>query len=379
MVESGEWKAESEEAAAYVRARRSLSALHSLLARVDLPVLTQEMRIRQRGTKPFVVMFLYVAVLGTIAMVTVSATIAQSSYTGYPGQAPNLARQGRILFLVLSMAQLAMISLIVPAYSAGAVSTERERGTFDLLSLTLLSSSAIVMQKMAAAMAQALMLTLASLPVVSLVFMLGGVSPLEMAVSYALLLVTAGAQGALGLLCSCQFRNTRTSTFVAYLSVIGFMWGMPLLGELLRSLSRMQGLSAGFAPAFALMFAFVVGACALPPYMLASVLFRRYSEHWRSRTFRMLTFGVSFALTAIVLQSPSLTDPLIGGLYTHNSTFFLPTLVNPFIAIRALVGEAGYLTALQHWSIAGTLVFGIAAVFVFRQMSVLRFEAMRRT
>ncbi len=358
--------------------------VNGLIERLNLPVLTQEMRIRQRGVKPFAVMFVYVAVLSIVALVTLSMIIQRPSYPVQAvGVTQNLARQGRQLFTVLLVAQLAMISLIVPAYSAGAVSTERERGTFDLLALTLLSSPSIVLQKLLAAIAQALMLTVASLPVVSLVFMLGGVSPLEIIVAYALLLVTTGAFGALGLLCSCQFRNTRTSTFVAYLSVLGFLVGVPLLGRLLKDFTHMQALSGAFAPTFTLMFAFVSLGCTMPFYVTAAVLLKRYSHHWHSRTFRMLTFGIIYGPIALVLETPSLIDPLVGTLYGYNGSMFLPTLVNPFVALSLLMyGDyqvgGGWASTMQYWSIGLTLIFGTAAIHVFRHMSTFRFEAMRR-
>lgn len=354
----------------------------ALVRGVDLPVLTQEMRIRQRGVKPFAVMFVYVAVLSIIALITLSTTAPQAYHGGNLGQGTNLARQGRTLFTVLAMAQLVMISLLVPAYSAGAVSTERDRGTFDLLALTLLSSASIVAQKLAAAIAQAVILTLTSLPVVALVFLLGGVSPVEMGAAYGLLCLTALAFGGLGLLCSCQFRNTRTSTFVAYLSVLGFLVGLPLLGVLLRSLTRMDALVGAFAPVFLLIFAFVAGACALPLFAVAAFVLKKRSRHWHSRTFRMWVFGGVYALTALLLESPVLSSPLVNGLLYYNDQLFLPTLANPFVAMSLLMQDDpmgyGWRGSLQCWSVGSTLVLGLAAAYVCRQMSAFRFEAMRR-
>lgn len=352
----------------------------ALARRVDLPVLTQEMRIRQRGAKPFVVMFVYVAVLSIVALTTLNVTVGSASYSGSSASNANLARQGRDLFTVLCIAQLVMISLIVPAYSAGAVSNEKERGTLDLLALTLLSSNAVVAQKLAAAIGQAVMLTVASLPVVAIVFLIGGVSPWEMVVANALLFVTTAAFGALGLLCSCQFRNTKAATFASYLTVLGFLVGLPYFGEMLKRLIRSGDLGSAFAPTFALMFAFVAAASAVPLYVIASALLKRRSTHWHSRTFRMLVYGASLAVIALVLESPILADPLVNGLLYYNGQMFLPTLVNPFVAMSLLM-FSGYPSraGMQSWSVGGTLVFGVAAVFLFRHISTLRFEAMRRT
>lgn len=351
-----------------------------LPSRTDFPVLIHELRIRQRGIKPFAILFVYTTVLSIIALTTLSVSTQNSAYTPPQTQtisAQNPARQGRTLFTVLSMAQLAMIALIVPAYSSGIVTAERERGTFDLLAITVLSSSAIVGQKMVAAIAQAIMLTVASLPIVALVFMLGGVSPIEVGIAYLLLFLSSTAFGALGLMCSCQFRNTRTATFVTYLSVLGFLVGIPILGELLRELTYMSVLDMSFAPVFLLLFAFVVGALSMPLYLTAAIVFSKWSSHWRSRVFRMWTFAGAFALVALVLESPPIAEPLINGLLYHNDSVFLPTLVNPFMAMTLLLNSAGQ-TALQHWAIGGTIIFAVAATYLFRHISTLRFEAMRR-
>lgn len=82
-----------------------------LPSRTDFPVLIHELRIRQRGIKPFAILFVYTTVLSIIALTTLSISTQNSAYTPPQPQtisAQNPARQGRTLFTVLSMAQLAM-------------------------------------------------------------------------------------------------------------------------------------------------------------------------------------------------------------------------------------------------------------------------------
>ena len=348
-----------------------------LIGRVNLPVLAQEMRIRQRGSKPFVVMCIYVLALSGLALFVLSIATRGRPYL----RSSDLAEMGQGLFLALMCAQLALIALIVPAYSAGVVTGERERATFELLALTLLSSSGIVAQKLAAALAQAVMLIVASLPVVSIVFLLGGVSPFEVVAAYLLLVLTAGMIGAFGVLCSCQFRSTRGSTFAAYLGVLTYLAGVPLFGQWMIGLSGLSINDSAFSFTVAGTFAFVCGVMALFVYATAALVLRRRVKWWRSRAARMVVFGATYAATMLVMSTPKSADAIIGMWYVYHQEIFLPLLVNPFLAMTQLIyrdsppaGPYG----VRSLSLIATPIFALLCIYLFKQMSTFRFEALRR-
>jgi hypothetical protein len=347
-------------------------------------------------------MLIYAAVLCGTAFV-VWDTLAPQGTSIDPNM---MAERGRLLFASLLYAQLAMIALIVPAYSAGAITTEREHGTIDLLALTLLSSSGIVVQKLAAALAQAFMLVLVSLPIMSVVFLLGGVSPMEVAAAYLLLILTAGMIGALGLFCSCQFRTTRGSTFTAYLSVLAFLAGVPVFGALLGWMGRMNVGATSFCVTVVAAAAFAGAVFAIPLYLVASaVLRRRWRTWWSVRIVRMWAFGAIYALVLLLLVDPTASGTLISSLYSRHESFFLPLYVNPFAAAWALVstGSAAALGSMGPYNMAqapqvyhfhggyyggyygvgyapvvATCVFAAAAFYLFKHLAAFRFGAMRR-
>lgn len=336
----------------------------------DAPVLVHELRVRQRGIKPFAVMGVYLGILSAIALL----------YIGFGRQDfQNVSELGKTLFGVLSVAQLAMIVLIVPAYSASAVSSERERGTFDLLALTLLSSMGIVTQKLAAAIAQSLMLIIASVPVMAIVFLLGGVSPYEILMSYGLLVVTAILLGALGLLCSCCLRNSRTSALVTYLIMLSFYAGLPIGGAWFLSVAnRGTDYAAGAFPwMFVMMFLFVGGVSSLLAYApLCLVMHNRPT--WRSRAFRMGVFGGVYALLLLLLSSPRAMDAAVASCYSQG--LFLPMFVNPFVALVSYIdaltsGSSGWTTA--YWMVGATIGFSLGTAYLFRHLASLRFAGLR--
>lgn len=392
--------------------------LQRIWATWDVPLLRHEMRVRQRGARPFVVMFVYAAVLCVVAMVVLyTSSAASGSHIGYGMpqaaqwipqratlQSEAMAKQGRELFKTLSLAQLAMILLIVPAYSSGSVSGERERGTFDSLALTLLSSSSIIIQKMTAAMAQALVLIVASVPVLAVVFFYGGVSPMEVVMVYALLVFSAGLLCALGMFCSCVWPNTRTSTFVAYIAAVVALLGVPLIGNWLEGTAGhgLSGLTDSGLIIFTLMFAFAGGVLSLIVYGIAALVLHNTTELWRARVFRMCVFGAVYAALLLILSVPALTDAAF-DLVFHQGVF-LPLYVNPFFAISNLVAPTPYYATSiaprayygsghyvahgpapvswgvnsQTWAVTATIIFAILCINVLRQSSTYRLEALRR-
>lgn len=356
--------------------RKLVSRCMDWFKRLDAPVLVQEMRVRQRGLKPFGVMLAYLLILSVAAILTL--------YFDSPGTATvsRMAELGRQLYAVLSTVQLVMVCLIVPAYSSASVCGERERGTFDLLSLTLLSSSAIVTQKLVAAMGQALMLIFASLPVMAIVFLLGGVSPVELLLAYALLLVTALFVGSLGMLCSCCVKSSKTSTFLSYLIMFCLFLGMPLGSLWLADMSRMRGYSSVGETSFvlfAIIFLFVGAAGSVLVYAGLS-LFLYTRPIWRVRAFRMSVFGAVYAILLFIVTCPWATDAVFGN--TRYNDIPLTLYINPFAALFMYMDAhfgGSTATPVAYWMIGATVVFSVGCAVLFRFVSSARFAGLRRS
>src|SRR5207244_1177935 len=88
---------------------------------------------------------------------------------------------GRAIYFFAFIAQAIMVALITPAITAGTVTIEREQRSYELLAATPLRPSDIVRGKLTAAVSFVVLLLTASLPLVSLAFLVGGVSPAEIA------------------------------------------------------------------------------------------------------------------------------------------------------------------------------------------------------
>lgn len=344
------------------------------IKRFEAPVLTQEMRIRQRGAKPYWVMFVYVLVLIVSAMLTYAASVPNVVNSGQGQEA--LSRIGRSLFQVMAMVQLVLIVLVVPAYSSASVSSERERGTIDMLSLTLLSSGSIIRQKLAAAVVQVLTMILASLPVVAVAFLLGGVAPYEVIVVYLILASTAVLLSAVGMTCSCCARKTQTSTFLAYLVPILAFVGVPICLSWMESIGTM-GLdrAVGRAPLiFTLGFAITGAIPALAVYGFVALVLGHRWTWWKTRACRMAVFGLTYALLLFILSYRPLVDALIGS-----STFNVLEILNPFQSVGYFISmQSSSSSVYSPWMAAVTIGAFLGMAYILERISAMRFNALRR-
>ena len=115
------------------------------------------------------------------------------------GSAPAMGHQ---LFVVLSQFQLLLVVFIVPGLTGAAVG-ERDRQTLDLMLSTQVSSLWIVLGKLLASLSYVFLLMLAALPLFSLVFLFGGVSPGQVVLAFAISLVSALTLGTIACASPC--------------------------------------------------------------------------------------------------------------------------------------------------------------------------------
>src|SRR6185369_5430589 len=103
------------------------------------------------------------------------------------------------LFIGIVGVELFLVTFIAPTFTAGAISGERERQTYDLLRTTLLPASRLVIGKLISALSYVFLLLLAAIPLQSIAFLFGGVTELEVVLSFVILFITALALGSVGI------------------------------------------------------------------------------------------------------------------------------------------------------------------------------------
>jgi len=184
------------------------------LARVAIslsnPVLTRELRASLRNARAFALLALYVALLG--AFVT----------SQFPGDVSidfksDGGAKGQALFWALFGGQIGLILLIIPALATGALAQERERQTLQPLLLTPLSPLQIVWGKAGGVLSLVGLLLVATVPLTSLCFLLGGVDGGMLIGSYAIVFGLAAFTTGFGLYCSARWHGATRAMLMCYL------------------------------------------------------------------------------------------------------------------------------------------------------------------
>ena len=187
------------------------------------PVLARELKQRMRGRHVWLVLTLYLSVLAVILR-WVYVAAARDTFNGGIDLLAS-ATAGRAIFQWLLFFMLLLVCFIVPGLTAGAISGERERQTMVALQLTLLRPRSIVAGKLLASLAFVVLLIIASLPLVTVPFLVGGVSMPEVMKGLCMVLATALTLACLTLACSALLRRTQAATVVAYGLTLGLVLG----------------------------------------------------------------------------------------------------------------------------------------------------------
>ena len=207
---------------------------------LNLAVLTKELRTRMRGRRTAVVVTVYLLLLSSLGGLTLYIQLEQFRSGFNPGAAPAVGFQ---LFSTLSLFQLFLVIFIVPGLTGAAIAGERDRQTLDLLLSTQVSALWIVLGKILASLSYVFLLMVAALPLFSLVFLFGGVSPGQVGLAFVISLVSALTLGTIGIFLSVLIRGGPTATVLAYAVTFILLIGTPLLSIFIGMASDS---SAGF-------------------------------------------------------------------------------------------------------------------------------------
>lgn len=202
------------------------------------PVTVKELRSRMRGRRAFVVLTAYLTLMGLFI------TILYALYSAAANQTfgPDPAQAGKAVYGAVLGVQVVVVVLLGPAFTAAAISGEKERQTYDLLRTTLLPPRALVTGKLVSALSYVFLLILAALPLQSIAFLLGGVSVVEMVISVLLVLVSAVAYALLGLYFSSRMRSTLGAVVVTFAGSLFLTVGIPAaILTLLPFISALSG------------------------------------------------------------------------------------------------------------------------------------------
>lgn len=211
------------------------------------PIFVFSIKRRMRSFRTSAVFTLYALILLALSLTQALSSLGRGYVTASD------MRAGIENYIWLAFLQFALIVLIAPAMTAGAISGERERQTLDLLLVTNTGAFKIVLGKLLDGFLFLVVLVLSSAPFLSLVFLTGGIEPMEVVRTLLFLIVCAFAALSVGIFASSLFKRTAAAAVAAYLILFAIGLGtlLPLfygssavISRLAQDAALMQSMTA---------------------------------------------------------------------------------------------------------------------------------------
>jgi ABC-type transport system involved in multi-copper enzyme maturation permease subunit len=282
------------------------------LKRVN-PVLARHLQQTTHRNRAFWLLGLYLLAV-TILTLLFGSLIFTSTLVPYVAtiSMSDIYQTGRMMFALSSVFLLVAASALAPINALGALASERERGTLDLLRLTTLRARSIVLGKLGAALVNGTLYILAPIPLLMMGYWLGGVSLLELVLTFAFLIMTMLFSLSLALFFSSLTRKTIAAVLLFY----GLTFAtLPLIGIIAFLFQALPFLLEDFLPSISLpLQAFLeygwVLLAALHPYTAGIVSYALWVEEG---SWFFNTFTVGSSLTTYVITLPSPWIPYFAG------------------------------------------------------------------
>lgn len=314
-------------------------------------LLKKEIRTRMRGNTIFVIENVYLVLLTGIFLLSLLFRSREEGRFGW--------EIGKGLFQAINYIQILLLVVASPSIVASTFTLEREQKTFDMLLATPLSLAQIARAKLSASLSFFFVLILVSLPMVSVCFILGGVSPAEILWVYFLTVEGVLLAGAIGLCYSAYFRRTIASVPVSSLTIIIFLVGTFVIATtlspaaaLINPLYAFWLMTHNWTAKF-----FIFEIPFWMPSLILTVLFflsvftytveilneekRRTSVWPRVLLFLLYSSTLLFVLGSSVESGPTL-EKVLKGL----TLFIYPSFV--FCIVQAIVASGGGLSVFER-------------------------------
>ena len=195
------------------------------------PIFGKELRVMSRRRRSYA---LRVAYLGVLLLVLLLAwTTTRSFGTGAAAAVQRQNELGRMFFAFFAVFSVTAMGLIGPVLTATAVNSERAAKTLNVLLMTPITATQIVLGKLLSRLLAALTLIGLSLPALAVVRLLGGVELEQMIGAVCVATATAVVGASLGLLLSVVMRRAWAVILVSYFALLLLWLFVPLLMALL--------------------------------------------------------------------------------------------------------------------------------------------------
>lgn len=266
------------------------------------PILEKELYINARSIKMSIACMIVNLILTLIMLICLARVKANQAIIGYDYQAITGT------FQILAIMECIIISLVIPVITSGCISGEREKQTLDLLMTTPVTPMRIIIGKLSSAIINVMMYVITSIPVLSIAFILGGMSWSKLLVYIGLMFCLACYVGSVGIFSSSLVKKSITATVITMIlgvAIGGITFAMFVVPYVIKAIEvsgpiNIDGL------AFSLL---------LNPYL---PLFEFFSKIiWGGGLYDTLdTLGSVNGVWKVIYQHSTLISLIINGLIT---------------------------------------------------------------
>ncbi len=199
------------------------------------PVFQKHLRTGARHVKTALILLGYNSILALFGLFALFLALQNDNPYG------SLFHYSSILdiYAIIVAVEFVLTLLVIPALTGTSIAGEREKQTLEILLTTNLTPIRIILGKLASSINIMVLLAFSSLPILALVFTIGGITLMDLLVFMVLVVVTAIYIGSMGIFFSTLFKKTTTATvstyagvFILCLGSVGVMWGIHSLMQL---------------------------------------------------------------------------------------------------------------------------------------------------
>ena len=145
-------------------------------------VLGRELTAMSKSRRTFALRVLPPLIMLFYVILVLSSSLRESGYE----YGPELQMIGRQLFYSLTFILMGLMFLFTPSHCAPIISSEREKQTLELLTITPLRSHDIILGKIGSRVFSLVLIALSTAPIMFVCLMFGGVSPFDITVALGL-------------------------------------------------------------------------------------------------------------------------------------------------------------------------------------------------
>lgn len=133
------------------------------------------------------------------------------------------------IYSIITGIEFVLLLFITPGITAASIAGEREKQTLDILLSTTMKPAQIIRGKLLASIHLLLIIAISSLPVIGIVFSIGGITFHELVDFMLLLLVTAIYIGSIGIFFSAMCKRSTIATVCTYTVLLLITAGLAMI------------------------------------------------------------------------------------------------------------------------------------------------------